>query len=193
MGPNVYPPASLLPPSTFQHPAETYYAAMHALALRILDLIAATLPHGPHIFDAFIAPTPAAPLRLLHYPPAQPTAKRQLGARAHTDFGAITLLLQDEHAGLEVQDPGSGDWAGVAPDPAAYVVNVGDMLQMWTGGEYRSSVHRVVNRGGDRYSVVFFFDGNLDCRLGRLGAEGGGEAVTVEEHMVERMRTSYGK
>jgi isopenicillin N synthase-like dioxygenase len=101
---------------------------MHALALRILDLIAATLPHGPHIFDAFIAP-----LRLLHYPPAQPTAKRQLGASAHTDFGAITPLLQDEHAGLEVQDPGSGDWVGVAPDPAAYVVNVGDMLEMWTG------------------------------------------------------------
>jgi len=81
----------------------------------------------------------------------------------------------------------------VAPDPAAYVVNVGDMLSLWTRGRYRSSVHRVINKGaGDRYSVPFFFDGNLDTRLSPLDG-GPGPALTVEEHMLERFATTYAR
>lgn len=84
----------------------------------------------------------------------------------------------------------------IAPNPDAYVVNVGDMLSKWTKHEYKSSVHRVINRNpGDRYSVVFFFDGNLDCRLSPLDGsaekEGEEEALTVEGHMLTRMTQSY--
>ena len=79
------------------------------------------------------------------------------------------------------------------PDPAAYVVNIGDMLSLWTRGEYKSSVHRVINKGaGDRYSVPFFFDGNLDTRLAPLDG-GEGRTLTVEEHMLERFGTTYAK
>ncbi len=194
MGPNVWPPTSLLNPSQFQHPAEQYYTAIYKLSLTVLDLIARTLPYGNNVFDTFTANDPAAPLRLLHYPPAPPPGeKRQLGASAHTDFGAITLLLQDEHAGLEVLDTNTDTFVPIAPNPDAYVLNVGDMLSKWTGDEYKSSVHRVINKEPtDRYSVVFFFDGNLDCPLDPLDGSKGEKTLTVEGHMLKRMAESYG-
>ncbi|KAL9005011.1 MAG: hypothetical protein Q9188_002192 [Gyalolechia gomerana] len=197
MGSNVWPPSSLLPASSFQVPAEKYYTAIYNLSLTVIDLIARTLPYGPDVFQEFVANTPAAPLRLLHYPAAPPTtAKRQLGASAHTDFGAITLLLQDENPGLEILDANTNQWVEIAPHPDAYVVNVGDMLSSWTSNEYKSSVHRVINKNPwDRYSVVFFFDGNLDCKLAPMDGspeEVGREGLTVEGHMLRRMAESYG-
>jgi len=179
----------------FQHPCEAYYKAIYSLSLVVLDMIARTLPYGPQVFDQFTSNHPAAPLRLLHYPRAQKTTVRQLGASAHTDFGAITLLLQDGNPGLEVLDTNSGDWMPIEPNPDSYVVNVGDMLSKWTAGRYKSSVHRVLNKNPtDRYSVVFFFDGNLDCPLTPLdGSEAEGDVLTVEGHMVRRMAESYGK
>ena len=200
MGPNIWPPFSVQPAASFRDPVLAYYSAIYALSLRVLDLIAATLPYGPGVFDDFKSHTPAAPLRLLHYPPA-PTglgstqSARQLGASAHTDFGAITLLLQDANEGLEVLNQAAGEWMSIPPsDSGEYVVNVGDMLSAWTAGAYKSSVHRVINKSpGDRYSAVFFFDGNLDTPLAPLdGREPDGAIKTVEQHMLERMSSSYG-
>lgn len=231
MGPNVWPPFSDLPVSAFRDPVLAYYTAVYALSLQVLDLIAATLPYGPRVFDHFTSNEPAAPLRLLHYPPARSSSSssssspssssstpsttnadtdkspRQFGASAHTDFGAITLLLQDTNPGLEVLDPVSHEWVPIPPGDSqgGYVVNIGDMLSAWTGGAYRSSVHRVLNKtpSKDRFSVVFFFDGNLDTELAPMvGAkewkgQGQGQAqakvLTVEQHMVKRMQDSYGK
>ena len=192
MGSNVWPS---LPPGTFREPVEAYFAAIHALSLRVLEMLALTLPHGPHIFDDFIAHEPATPLRLLHYPPARRTEQRQLGASAHTDFGALTLLLQDGTSGLQVLDAATETWVPIAPDREGYVVNLGDMLSLWTGGLYKSSVHRVLNENPkDRYSVVFFFDGNLDCPLSPLDGSkvDGDQVLTVEGHMIKRMTESYG-
>ena len=83
----------------------------------------------------------------------------------------------------------------IAPDPEGYVVNIGDMLSLWTGGLYKSSVHRVLNENPkDRYSVVFFFDGNLDCPLRPLDGSqvDDDQVLTVEGHMIKRMTESYG-
>ena len=132
---------------------------------------------------------------MLHYPPDKGNDKNQLGAGAHTDFGAITLLLQDEVGGLQVWDYVGKEWRDVEPVKEAYVVNVGDMLQMWTSGVYKSSLHRVVNRSGqDRYSVPFFFDGNVDFVLRPLdGSKREGGDITVEGHMKERFASTYGR
>ncbi|KAJ5118121.1 hypothetical protein N7526_011144 [Penicillium atrosanguineum] len=197
--------SNMLAHDEFKKPIEKYYQAMAELCHKVLDLIAATLPYGPNVFDEIQANDPACPMRLLHYPPTRPAAtakegeaqKRQLGSSAHTDFGAVTLLLQDEHPGLEVQDSKTGDWIEVPPNPAAYVINMGDIVTRLTGGLYKSSVHRVLNKNPtDRFSVVYFFDGNVDFKLHELEksyGEGVGEekAPTVEEHMIQRTMASY--
>lgn len=166
------------------------------------------------IFKTFCT-NPLAALKLLHYPPQhlsrssssseekekeekEEKEPRQFGAGAHTDFGAITLLLQDRTAGLQVLNRNTGHWIDVPPTEGAYVVNVGDMLEMWTRGLYKSNLHRVINRSGvDRYSAPFFFDGNLDCGIEPLDGGGAGdredkgEVVTVEGYLRSRYRAVF--
>jgi isopenicillin N synthase-like dioxygenase len=171
---------------------------MLELSFKIMRLLAATLPYGPNVFDTFCDNNPAAPMRLLHYPtPPTPVTSggdlKQFGASPHTDFGAITLLLQDQNPGLEVLDQNAQVWVPIDPNPDAYVVNVGEMLSLWTSGKFKSSVHRVISKKRtDRYSIVFFLDGNLDCGLDPLdGSENVDGPKTVEEHMVRRLTASY--
>ncbi|EME44650.1 hypothetical protein DOTSEDRAFT_63016 [Dothistroma septosporum NZE10] len=91
----------------------------------------------------------------------------------------------------------TGSWMQVPPSKDADIVHVGDMLQMWTRGRFKSSVHRVINgEKKDRYSIVFFLDGILHCPLTPLNQNdrvSGLEVPTVERHMLKRMRRSYGK
>ncbi|KAI1388001.1 Clavaminate synthase-like protein [Hypoxylon trugodes] len=196
IGPNIFPDS--LPDAALKIPTETYYSTIFDLSCRIMGILARGLPYGNDIFVPFISGDPVCAIRLLHYPPQDSTDSRQLGAGAHTDFGAITLLLQDSAGGLEVLNPNTQSWVSVTPNPDAYVVNIGDMLSFWTRGAYRSTIHRVVNRSGkDRYSVPFFFDGNTDVELAPLDGSGGGDgvkkALTAEEHMLERYGTTYGR
>ena len=201
MGPNVWPNASILSGEEFRRPVEAYFHAIHGLSLSILKLVAATLPYGPDVFKDVTVGHTVAVLRMLHYPPMPPTqsleGRKQFGAGAQTDFGAITLLLQDDNPGLEVLDPETNDFVAVDPSPNAFVFNVGDMLSFWTSGEYKSSVHRVINKAPrDRYSAAFFYDGSLDCPLVPLDesnkSSGGGDVLTVEKHMIKRITESYG-
>lgn len=198
-GPNVWPEAELLAHKDFRTVVEEYYREMQRLAHVVLDLVAATLPYGPHVFDELEANDPLWLLRLLHYPPDTENVagkKQQLGSGEHTDFGAITLLLQDEHPGLEVQDSETGEWHGVPPQKDVYIVNMADVMSIMTRGDYRSSVHRVWNKNNDdRFSVVYFFDGNLDYKLRPLDEHAGNrddKTPTIEEHVKARLMSSYG-
>ncbi|OTA82246.1 hypothetical protein M434DRAFT_379605 [Hypoxylon sp. CO27-5] len=198
IGPNIFPPG--LPDEALKIPTENYYDAVFALSCKVIEILARGLPYGNDVFVPFISGDPVCAIRLLHYPPQDSTDERQLGAGAHTDFGAITLLLQDSSGGLEVLNHNTNTWIPVTPNPDAYVVNIGDMLSLWTKNAYKSTVHRVVNRSGkDRYSVPFFFDGNTDVELApfdgsepaAVGADG--KALTAEGHMLERYGTTYGR
>ncbi|HEY9906414.1 MAG TPA: 2-oxoglutarate and iron-dependent oxygenase domain-containing protein [Thermosynechococcaceae cyanobacterium] len=112
-------------------------------------------------------------LRLLHYPPltAAPEAG-QLRAGEHTDYGSITLLLQDAIGGLEVRTR-TGEWIAAPPIPGTIVVNVGDAMQRWTNDRLCSTPHRVriptgEDAGRSRYSVALFCDPNPDVELACL-------------------------
>lgn len=112
-------------------------------------------------------------------------------AGAHTDFGAITLLLQ--HPGQEgLQVLHKGSWIAVPTTEDTYVVNIGDVLAAWTGGQYRSAVHRVINQSdSDRYSIPFFFDGTMTTQMKSLdGTQDGGHCKTVGQHFLERFATA---
>jgi isopenicillin N synthase-like dioxygenase len=182
----------MIPPSQFKTPLLEYRQRLCDLSLKVMQILAEGLQNGDrNTFDEF-STNPLAVVRLLHYPPQPDTNDpTQLGAGAHTDFGAITLLLQDKQSGLQVLNKSSGEWIDVPPNRDAYVVNVGDMLDKWTNSRYKSNVHRVINKGTThRYSVPFFFDGNLDYVLKPLdGSEDTGP--TVEQFMRERYARTY--
>lgn len=83
----------------------------------------------------------------------------------HSDYGCVTLLLADDTRGaLQVRGK-DGGWIAADPVPGMYVVNIGDMLELWTGGRWRSTRHRVVHGGGGyRVSVPFFWEPDWDAR-----------------------------
>ncbi|OED36493.1 2OG-Fe(II) oxygenase [Chromatiales bacterium (ex Bugula neritina AB1)] len=120
--------------------------------------------------------TPTTWLRLLHYPPQPPQSPADLyGSAPHTDFGCITILAQDDVAGLQVMSP-EGSWIDVPPQSGSLVVNIGDMLHRWSNGVLRSTPHRVINRSGvDRYSCAFFYDPYVETVVAPLH-----ECVSVE-------------
>jgi isopenicillin N synthase-like dioxygenase len=139
---------------------------MHALAERLMGLFEIALGLPPGHFDDFMR-QPICTTRLLHYPP-QPVlaAPGQIGCGAHTDWGALTLLAQDDAGGLQVQGR-DGSWLDVQPVPGAFVVNAGDMTQRWTNDRWLSTLHRVVNQhsGRDRWSIAYFFDLDGDASI----------------------------
>ena len=113
----------------------------------------------------------AVSLRLLCYPPVNAANLQpgQLGAGAHTDYGFLTLLFQDNVGGLQVQDK-TGAWIDVPPIPGAIVVNSGDLLERWTNRRYRSTLHRVVPSDATRtrYSIAMFIDPDPDAEVSVL-------------------------
>jgi isopenicillin N synthase-like dioxygenase len=143
----------------FREGIEAYHTAVQRLALHISRLIALSVDMPLGYFDRFFENQRGA-LRLLRYPP-MPAGPRnnQLGAGAHTDFGWITVLGQDQNGGLEIETA-RGEWIAVDPIPGAFVVNLGDLVPAWTNGLYHSSLHRVLNKrpGIDRYSIVLFYN-----------------------------------
>ena len=96
-------------------------------------------------------------LRLLHYPPQPPDGPGDIrGTRDNTDTNTFTILAQDMNGGLEVLNK-NREWVAVPPISGAFVVNVGEILKVWTDGIFSSTVHRVINRSGrERYSIPFF-------------------------------------
>jgi isopenicillin N synthase-like dioxygenase len=157
-GPNLWPEGM----EAWRAEIESYHAAMNSLAHTIMACLALSLDVEEDYFDPCFVDSIAS-LRLLHYPPQPANAGADArGAGAHTDWGAITILLQDDVGGLQVKD-GDDGWIAAPPIPGAFIINLGDLVPRWTNGLYRSTTHRVLNLSGrERYSVPFFFDGRGD-------------------------------
>ncbi|GBF96785.1 adenine guanine permease [Raphidocelis subcapitata] len=159
-GPNVWPPPALLP--GFRPAAEAYFREASTLGHRLLRLLALSLGLEPAHFDRYFDP-PMAFLRPLRYgPEASSPGEGVFGAGAHTDYGMLTILATDGSPGLQVRLGGA--WVEVPPAPGCFVCNLGDMLERWTNGLYRSTLHRVVSTSGkERFSLPFFFEPNFSA------------------------------
>jgi isopenicillin N synthase-like dioxygenase len=183
----------------FRSAVEAYYEPMCDLGRHLMRLLALSLSLEESYFDAAFR-EPAATLRLLRYPP-QPAraAVNQIGAGAHTDYGAITLLAQDECGGLEVENA-AGEWLRATPVRGTFVVNLGDMVKRWTNDLYHSNMHRVRNAhpDRDRYSMALFFNPAFHTRVECVPTcrPGTGEPsyppCTAGDHVAEMIRRSYG-
>ncbi|MEM6711040.1 MAG: 2-oxoglutarate and iron-dependent oxygenase domain-containing protein [Pseudomonadota bacterium] len=191
-GPNQWPDGA----PAFREAADCYFAAMVIFGTRLMEAMALSLDLPRDYFSGFTT-DPMCTLRLLHYPPQRPNADPdEKGCGAHTDFGGLTLLWQDEVGGLEVFD--EDGWIPAPPIEGAFNVNLGDMIQRWTNGRYRSTLHRVINRSGrERYSIPFFYTGNPDhtVRCIETCLEPGTEPlyppITVSEHLQAMYKQTY--
>jgi isopenicillin N synthase-like dioxygenase len=179
---------------------ETYIQSMVCLSRRLMQLLALSLDLPETYFDA-TSRDPMVTLRMVRYP-AHPAAadERTFGAGAHTDWGAVTILAQDDHGGLEVRMP-DGRWEGATPVAGCFVVNLGDMIPRWTNDLYRSNPHRVRNLhsgGAPRYSIPFFYEPDYFARIEAVpGTVPAGETprhapCTAGEHLGEMYRKTYG-
>ena len=176
-----------------------YLVALQALAQRLMQLMALSLALPEDQFDHTHA-NPMVTLRLLRYPPHPPDADdRTFGAGAHTDWGAITVLAQDGHGGLEVRMP-DGGWVAATPIDGCFVVNLGDMVPRWTNGRYHSNPHRVRNvlsGGAPRHSIPFFYSPDYEARVAPLpgcvpaGSEPLFAPCTVGEHLHQMYLKTY--
>ncbi len=137
-----------------------YIDRLTATAQDVLRAVAVSLGLDAEYFASGYTADPTVLFRIFHYPPSEPDAD-DWGVGEHTDYGLLTLLLQDDNGGLAVRT--RDGWVEAPPIPGTFVCNIGDMLDRLTGGWYRSTPHRVRNlSGNERLSYPFFFDPDFD-------------------------------
>jgi len=161
-------------------------------------------------FDEYVT-TGDNTLRLLHYPAVTASdfeSGKRVRAGAHSDYGSVTLLFQDQRGGLQVEKPGGGGWLDVEPREGTIVVNAGDLLERWSNDLIRSTKHRVVEpplKGLEkaeghppRYSIAYFgnpdFDKWIEVLPGTWENEEGGkkyEGINSGDYLVQRLEATY--
>jgi isopenicillin N synthase-like dioxygenase len=157
-GPNLFPAE---PPGLGDAVLE-YMAALTQLGQRLMAGLALSLNLEENYFAERYTTEPLTLFRIFNYPP--PPDPGLWGVGEHTDYGLLTILLQDDAGGLEVRS--RSRWVAAPPLPGSFVCNIGDMLDRMTRGFYRSTPHRVRNPAPrNRLSFPFFFDPNFFARI----------------------------
>ena len=168
--PNVWP--NVLP--DMRAVWERYFAEMSEVSRQVMRIFAIALNLDINYFEDKINEH-ISMFRAVNYPD-QPTPPLpgQLRAGAHTDYGSLTLLRQEQRpGGLQVMTK-SGEWFDVPAIKGALVVNIGDLMSEWTNDLWVSTLHRVVNPPRDaahdsrRISLVFFHQPNYDAMISCL-------------------------
>ncbi|KOC88790.1 isopenicillin N synthase family dioxygenase [Winslowiella iniecta] len=136
---------------------------MTQMSLRLLQAFAAALELPEDAFDPLYGDKPNEHIKLIRYP-GQPTSASQQGVGAHKDSGFLSFLLQDHQPGLQVEvEPDR--WVDALPIAGAFVVNIGELLELASNGYLRATVHRVVSPPAEqeRLSIAFFLGAQLDA------------------------------
>lgn len=191
-------------PDGFEEALSTYFLANSDVSRKVMRLLCKALGVREDALDAPFAEKETSSARLNFYPSSDPLPEAErsqvtgLGDMAlhhHTDQGAITLLFQDSVGGLQALSDEEG-WIDVPPTGDTLVVNIGDIVQVWSNGQYKAAVHRVVPvpEGAERYSMPFFFQPSFDTvvtPLAELGAPNY-RSFTWREFIMGRISDNYG-
>ncbi|MGV9865926.1 isopenicillin N synthase family dioxygenase [Rhodococcus koreensis] len=161
---------------------EALDAALADVGMRLLRHWAASLDADPAIFDDAFAYAPATLIKVVRYP-ARPSADHtgEQGVGAHKDSGVLTmLLLEPGSSGLQVETE-DGDWIDAPARAGSFVVNIGELLEVATGGYLRATRHRVLTPAGapERLSVPYFLNPALDATV---------PVITLPPHLAARAR-----
>jgi len=165
--------------------------------------LARSLILNPDFFDKnYFRNEPTCLFRIFNYPASfcqQEGNENLWGVGEHTDYGMLTILLQDDTGGLQVKSS-QGEWIQAPPISNTFVCNIGDMLDRMTCGYYRSTPHRVRNLSTtrDRLSFPFFLDPNWDAEVLPIPMEGMNTINDDAEHRwdktsVHTFRGTYGE
>lgn len=164
-GPNLWPEA--LP--ELREAFTQWRDQLSALALRLMRTWAVALGAPEDAFDEAFADRAFSLIKVVRYPGTSDESSPQQGVGAHRDGGVLTLLLiEPEKDGLQVEH--NGEWINAPALPGAFVVNIGEMLELATDGYLKATLHRVESPrvGTDRVSIPFFYNPALDARMPKL-------------------------
>lgn len=191
-------------PPNFKTTMEKYISLCTELARKIMRGIALALGGSPDEFEGARAGNPFWVMRLIGYPgvSAENSAEKvtnDIGCGAHTDYGLLTLLNQDDEINaLQVRNC-AGEWISAPPVPGSFVCNIGDMLKIYSNGLYESTLHQVVNSSPKyRVSVVYFYEPNfdtavvpLDTSKTRMCGDKKFDRAVYGEHLVNKVLTNF--
>lgn len=182
-GPNLWPER----PEGFRQVIESYYRDAMTVAQDLLRGIAEAVGQDRGFFDDKFA-RPMALLRGNYYPPRPDWAgDKDFGIAAHTDYGCLTLLGTDGVPGLEVLTP-AVDWMAVQAEPGEFIINFGEMLEIWTAGRVKATPHRVRGSTAERISVPLFFNPDHETNVAPLGS---GRVLAAGDHLSRRFSETY--
>ncbi|KAH8830408.1 hypothetical protein DL96DRAFT_1461005 [Flagelloscypha sp. PMI_526] len=201
---NQWPEEKLVP--GFKDTMLKFYETCHNLHVQVMRSIALGLDLEENFFDAKINEQ-CHNLRLLNYPPIKTALLEKDGqarAGAHSDYGTLTLLFQDNVGGLQVKNPNTGGYVAATPVPDTIVVNVADLMSRWSNDVLRSTLHRVVAPPAKqvtsdlaetpkRQSIAFFCNPNFSAEVSCLPNTGKPkyEPVNTEAYIVGRLSDTY--
>lgn len=183
-GANVWPAE----PAGFRDTVQRYVAEVDRLHMELLRVCAAAVGLADVESFARHAATNDNTLNVNHYPPLAIVGEphpNQYRIGPHTDFGTLTVLHREPgSSALEVQLP-SGEWVHAPEAGEAFTINCGDMLAHWSGGRWRSAIHRMLPPVGaaaaeSLLSVVYFCEPDPVTMIEPLG---GGTPVNAGEYL----------
>ncbi|XP_059437863.1 protein SRG1-like [Corylus avellana] len=152
-----------LPPS-LRDTLESYLLELRKLAMTLMVLMGKALKMDTREIEELFEDGLQS-VRMTYYPPcSQP--ELVIGLSPHSDLTGVTILHQvNEVDGLQIKK--DGGWIPVSFLPDAFVVNVGDIMEILSNGAYTSVEHRAtVNSEKERISIAMFFNPKLDAEIG---------------------------
>ena len=188
LGPNLWPDIP-----GFREVVRTYYERTFEVGRALFRGFALALGQDEMFFEPFLT-RPPSQMRLVHYP-YDADAVDVMGIGAHTDYECFTLLHATAE-GLQALN-GLGQWIDVPPVPGAFIVNIGDMMEILTNGEFIATSHRVRKVKEERYSFPLFFALDYATRVAPLRTfiGEGGQArpgLVSGEHLFAQTAQSFG-